>query len=98
MPRAKIRLDHGGIAAVLKSRPVAAEVVKAAEKVATAARGQGYTAWDKNIKGRAVRVPLPVDVDPYVTDRAAALVTITHPAGIGMQAKHGVLTRAAGSV
>lgn len=36
-----------------------------------------------------------VQVTPYTTDRAAAAVTIAHPAGTAMEAKHGTLRKAA---
>ena len=39
-----------------------------------------------------------VTVRSYTTDRAAAAVTIAHPAGLSMQAKHGSLTKAAASL
>ena len=38
-----------------------------------------------------------VSVLSVTTDRAKALVTIMHPAGLAMQAKHGTLTKAAAS-
>ena len=37
----------------------------------------------------------PVEVRTYTTDRAAAAVSIAHPAGQRIQAKRGSLTRAA---
>lgn len=40
-------------------------------------------------------VDAKVEVRSYTTDRAAAAVTIVHPAGIAMEAKHGTLRRAA---
>jgi len=40
----------------------------------------------------------PVEVRTYETDRAAASVSIAHPAGLAIQAKHGALTQAAASV
>jgi len=39
-----------------------------------------------------------VIVRSYTTDRAAAAVSIAHPAGLAMQAKHGALTKAAASL
>lgn len=39
-----------------------------------------------------------VDTAGYTTDRAAGSVTIADPAGLGMQAKHGTLTKAAASL
>lgn len=82
----RVRLDHAGIGAILKSGPVRALVSSAAQSVAGAAK-------HTTEKGEE----LPVQVDSYTTDRAAASVTIAHPAGAAAQAKHGVLTRAAGS-
>ncbi|WET76894.1 hypothetical protein P3102_22590 [Amycolatopsis sp. QT-25] len=39
---------------------------------------------------------LPVKViTELATDRASATVAITHPAGVGMEARHGLLKRAA---
>lgn len=39
-----------------------------------------------------------VTVRPYTTDRAAAAVSIAHPAGLAIEAKHGALKKAAASV
>ena len=39
--------------------------------------------------------PGSVDVTAYTTDRAIAVVRINHPAGMALQAKSGVLTKAA---
>lgn len=93
--RAKIRLDHKGIGEVLRSAPVAKEVHDRAQAVVTTIQAEGHTVWDAGIKGRAVLVPLPVSLQSYIGDRAGTLVALSHPAGLGMQAKHGVLTRAA---
>lgn len=82
-----LKLDHGGMADVLKSAGVAAAVNALAERVAenVLAEGQLVSHGEE----------MPVTVDPYTTDRASASVTITHPAGLAVQAKHGTLTRAA---
>ena len=40
----------------------------------------------------------PVEVRSYTTDRAAASVSIAHPAGMATQARDGALTKAATSV
>lgn len=83
----KVRRNPSGIKAVLTSPEVARAVHELAGEVARNVEGQGLVAHDGT--------PLPVQVDDYTTDRAASSVTITHPAGLAMQAKHGVLTRAA---
>lgn len=81
------RLDRSGIAELLKSPEVAAPLKSLGERVAGNVRAQGLTTGD----GSA----LPVEVSSYTTDRAAVSVTITHAAGVAMQAKHGALTKAA---
>jgi hypothetical protein len=83
----KIELDHAGIAEMLNSREVAAAVHAFAETVADNVRANPH------IVARGITDE--VSVDDYITDRAASSVTITHPAGLGMEGKHGVLTKAA---
>lgn len=80
----KIKLDHAGIASVLKSAGLATAVTGTAERVAS---GAGHTTR----KGEVIQVK----VDSYVTDRVAAGVTLAHPAGNAIEAKHGTLVRAA---
>lgn len=83
-----VRVYYPGVSEVLRSSEVAALVQDAAEEVAAHAQAQGHLASDG---------PLPIVVSTYETDRAAATVDIRHPAGLGMQAKYGVLTQAAGA-
>lgn len=80
------RLDHVGIGAILRSGEMAAVVNKAARDVVSSAEGQGRMTHDG---------PLPIDLQEYTTDRAAALVALAHPSGMAMEAKYGVLTKAA---
>ena len=82
-----VRLDSNGIGDLLKSSAMRSAVDKAANAVAENARDQGHTVES----GEA----LPVTVTSYTTDRAAASVALAHPAGVAMQAKYGVLTKAA---
>lgn len=83
MPR-QIRLDHGGMGELLKSDGVASLVDDAADLV----------------QQRALNHPsvqthgMPVETASGVSDRARAIVTIMHAGGLGVQAKHGVLSRA----
>lgn len=81
----KIRLDHAGIAEVLRSEEVHTVIDGYADRTAGAALMDPAT----------VRIDIDVDVDSYTTDRAAASVTLAHPAGVPVEAKYGVLTRAA---
>lgn len=86
----KVRLDHAGLAAVLKSGEVRAMVAAATEEVAANARSQGVM-----VEGEPGDVPLPVETQVVTTDRAHGIVTLAHPSGESVQAKHGTLTAAA---
>ena len=88
-----IRLDSKGVAAILKSAEMARAVKAKAEAVADNVRAQGIKAGDRD--GGPHERELPVSVQMVTTDRAHAIVAITHPAGDAVQAKHGVLTKAA---
>lgn len=90
MARSKVRLDSRGIAGLLKSSEVDRATEQAAEAVAANVRAQGIA-----VEGVPGDVALPVAVTMRTTDRAHANVTITHPSGIAVQAKHGSLTKAA---
>lgn len=81
----EFKLDRAGVGEILRSAEMAAVVDDLAEQLAAQVRA-GISDPD---------VAAAVDVDSYVTDRAAAAVTIVHPAGMALQARNGVLTRAA---
>lgn len=74
------RLDHGGIAELLKSGGFASAVHAVAESIAG---------------GINVDAEEGVVVDDYTTDRAASSVTIRDVRGMLWQVRDGVLTRAA---
>lgn len=78
---ADVKIDSGGIEAVLKSAQVASAVHGLAEQIAGTVRGQ--------------RPEADVAVDDYETDRAASSVTIREAYGRRLQARDGTLTRAA---
>ena len=82
----KLRLDHPGIAGVLKSGEVASAIDGLTAAVAS--RASHTTA-----RGTVI----PVKTDSYTTDRAAGAVILAHPAGRSVEAKHGVLAGAAAS-
>lgn len=85
MARVSIRLDHEGIAEILKSAGFAEAVAdKAAEVEATVAA-----------HGSIRRHRMPVEREAYETDRAAEEVTIAHPGGLGVEGKYGALAWAA---
>ena len=80
----KLRLDRAGMAEMLKSAGLARDVEAAAQRVAA---NVGEVSTHDG--------PVPATVSTYTTDRAAAAVSIAHPAGIGLEAKYGVLAKAA---
>lgn len=82
-----VRLDHAGLESQLKSTEMAEAVRAKADEVADNVRAQGLTASG----GESISV----EVTAYTTDRAAASVALAHPAGLGIQAKYGALTKAA---
>ena len=83
-----ITIDSDGALELLNSPEVAEAVCAAALQVADAARAQGHRVNSGE--------PLPVEViieEP--SDRVSATVAIAHASGVGMEARHGVLKRAA---
>jgi hypothetical protein len=78
---ADVRLDSDGIAALLKSAPVASAVHDLAETIASNVR----SSWPD----------ADVVVDDYETDRRASSVTIREPRAKARQVRDGILTRAA---
>ena len=87
MARLSVRLNSSGIAAVLKSDDVRELVTGKAGAVAAAANAN---------LGAAGHPEITAEVESYTTDRAAAQVVILHPAAMALQARYGILTRAAG--
>jgi len=79
------RLDHDGIAEILKSAELATLVHGLAEEVAAQA--------DPNAEAEDGTV-----VDDYVSDRAGSVVTIRDARGMLWQARDGRLTKAAAAV
>jgi hypothetical protein len=81
----KLRLDHPGIGAMLKSSEVAAVID--ALGVAAGAHAEGHI-----LRGGD---EVPVLVGGDTTDRAVVRVTLAHPAGGAVEAKYGLLAKAA---
>jgi hypothetical protein len=82
-----IRLDSGGIGEMLRSDGVRGVIDSLAESVAGNVN-------ESSSNGDSI----PVEVSSYTTDRAAAGVTMAHPAGLALEAKYGPLAKAAASV
>jgi hypothetical protein len=93
MARKGVRLNSKGIARILKAPPMDAAVKRAAESVKANVEALNIRVGDKD--GGQHEKPLPVTVTTSTTDRAHANVTLAHPAGAAVQAKHGALTKAA---
>lgn len=93
MTTLRVTLNRAGVAEVAKSSEMKALMAGLAEQVASSVREQGIKVGDRD--GGSHEYDLPVKVAEQVTDRARATVTLAHPAGVAVQAKHGVLTKAA---
>jgi len=89
---AKVKLDHSGLAAILKSTDMHRIVQDATEQIADSVRSQGITVGATEGGGE---IPLPVQAEMTTTDRAHGSVLLAHPAGVAVQAKHGALTKGA---
>ena len=83
----QVRLDHGGMAALLTGPEVAGAIADAAHAV------QAAVPEVRTRSGAA-----HTDVNLGTTDRAKAYVTLVHPVAIGLEARYGYLVRAAASV
>lgn len=89
-------LDHAGIELILKNE-MRQPCIDAAEKMADDVRSQGIKVGDRD--GGSHEYDLPVTVKVHEgKDRARAVVLINHPAALAVEAKHGVLKKAAASV
>lgn len=88
-----VKLDSRGIEALLQSTAMHRATQDAAEKVADNVRAMNIRVGDKD--GGAHEYEMPVTVEMTTTDRAHAFVSIAHPSGQAVQAKHGALTKAA---
>jgi hypothetical protein len=88
---AEFHPDYAGIAAILGSEQVRELLRDAAREVAFEVEARGHTVEDGSL--------LPVEVrDEADTDSAAVSVAIPHAAGVGMEARYGLLKRAAASI
>lgn len=93
MGKPRVTLNSAGILAKLQSAQMQAEIAAATEAVAANVRAMNIRVGDRD--GGPHEADLPVKTEVVVTDRAHGRVTIAHPAGQAVQAKHGALTKAA---
>lgn len=94
----RVRINRRGFEEVAKRSSTGRALTTLGERVADNVRAQGIRVGDKD--GGSHEAELPVDVSSGVTssmrmNRAKVWVTITHPSGKAVQAKHGSLTKAA---
>lgn len=86
----RVEIDQDGVAELLESAEFATAVRSAADLVAAAARNGGHRVTSGE--------PVPIDVFTDSNhDRVGITVAVRHPAGVGMEARHGLLKRAAES-
>lgn len=78
-----IHLDYEAIGKILKET-CAAPINELAQKVAANAAADGNLPADATVTVKA-----------FTTDRAIAVVRVNHPAALALEAKHGILKRAA---
>lgn len=82
-----IELDRPGMGSLLASPEVQAMLDGKAKAVANAARGRGV-----RVGGTPGDTPLPVEaVSAGNAKRARAIVSIDHPSGLAVEAKHRLL-------
>ena len=93
MAKFRIKLNSAEIAARLKDDDVRTAVRDLAEKVKSNVETQGIKVGDRD--GGAHEYDLPVTINSQTTDRVREVVVLPHAAGLAVQAKHGVLTKAA---
>lgn len=92
----KIKLDPKGLESVATGSDMHNAIDALAEQIADNVRSQGHM-----VEGEPGDMALPVKVysDLTTTDmrtnRARAAVSLAHPSGQAVQAKHGALTKAA---
>lgn len=88
-----VRLNRAGMAALLRSEGVRADLERRANAVKDAADRDA--SWDQLVSGEPGTETVPISVVTEVhTDRWVAQVRANHPAAAAVEAKHGVLNRA----
>ena len=92
-----IQIDYAELAKVI-NLAMRGPIDSTAARIADHVRGQGIKVGDRD--GGPRERDLPVTAKSGTTKRGwpVAMVTITHPAGQSVQAKHGSLTKAAASL
>lgn len=87
----RVKLNHFGMAELLRSDGVQDAVERQADGVAVRARSRGIM-----VEGIPGDVALPISVVRARSTRARALVSIDHPSGLAVESKHRLLGGALG--
>lgn len=86
--RVRVKLNRRGMRDLLRSEGVQQVLARKAAAVAGQVEAAGI-----RVEGKPGRVELPVKVDVAAgAERARARVILDHPAGLAVEAKHGILT------
>lgn len=93
MARIKVTLNRKQLAARLKDDDIRRAVRAVAEQVKDNVEAQGIKVGDRD-DGKHEH-DLPVTINSQTTDRAREVVVLPHAAGLAVEAKHGVLVKAA---
>lgn len=89
MTRARVDLNHLGMRELLRSEIIRADLHRRGEAVARQAKEANIL-----VNGVPGDDPLPVTVASHIgRSRASARITLVHPSGVAVEAKHGLLTR-----
>ena len=89
MARVRVDLNHRGMRGLLRDEVMRLDMERRAERVAQRAREAHIL-----VEGVPGDVVLPIKVTSGIgRTRAHARVTIAHPSGVAVEAKHGLLTR-----
>jgi hypothetical protein len=88
-----VRVDYRGVGAIMRSSEMHRTIQEATEEVARKVESRGIRVDDRD--GGPAEDELPVKTGVITTDRAHGVVTLAHPSGLAVQAKHGALTKAA---
>ncbi|MCG5460846.1 hypothetical protein MED01_004272 [Micromonospora sp. MED01] len=84
----RVKLNRRGMRELLRSEAVQGVLGRKASAVAAEVEAAGI-----RVDGVPGRIALPVTVDVGAgTERARATVTLDHPSGLAVEAKHGILT------
>jgi hypothetical protein len=86
-------VDYAGVGRIMRSAEMHRTIQDATEEVARRVDARGIQVGDRD--GGPAEDEIPVKTGVITTDRAHGTVTLAHPSGLAVQAKHGLLTKAA---